>query len=65
MCVHVGDLLRMRIIMDRGEERGPERFWAPLAIEYGSYSPLMAGSIDGTDERPHDRAVERAMRAKC
>ena len=26
-----------------------------------SYNPLLAGSIDGTDTRPHDRAVARAM----
>lgn len=50
---------------DQERKPDPERFWAPLAIEYGKYSPLMAGSIDGTDDRPHDRAVERAMRAKC
>lgn len=28
------------------------------------YHPLMAGSIDGTDVVPHDRAVLRAMRSK-
>ena len=28
------------------------------------YDPLMAGSIDGTDEEPHDRAISRAMVAK-
>ncbi|XP_038053268.1 U11/U12 small nuclear ribonucleoprotein 35 kDa protein-like [Patiria miniata] len=27
------------------------------------YCPLKAGSIDGTDSRPHDRAIERAMKA--
>lgn len=26
-----------------------------------SYDPLLAGSIDGTDTKPHDRAVARAM----
>lgn len=25
------------------------------------YNPLKAGSIDGTDSRPHDRGIERAM----
>ena len=25
------------------------------------YNPLMAGSIDGTDEEPHDRGISRAM----
>lgn len=39
--------------------------WLPLAIEHGRYDPLMAGSIDGTDKIPHDRAVVRAMSAKC
>ena len=34
--------------------------WMPIAKEY---DPLKAGSIDGTDEDPHDRAVWRAMLA--
>ena len=34
--------------------------WSPLARVY---SPLQAGSIDGTDADPHDQAVVRAMRA--
>lgn len=29
-----------------------------------SYDPLKAGSIDGTDEIPHDKAIWRAMKAK-
>ncbi|XP_068100633.1 U11/U12 small nuclear ribonucleoprotein 35 kDa protein [Hyperolius riggenbachi] len=32
--------------------------WTPIAK---AYHPLKAGSIDGTDEEPHDRAVLRAM----
>lgn len=32
--------------------------WCPIAREY---DPLKAGSIDGTDVEPHDRAVWRAM----
>ncbi|KAL8610753.1 hypothetical protein ACOMHN_016736 [Nucella lapillus] len=28
------------------------------------YDPLLAGSIDGTDEYPHDRAIARALSAK-
>ena len=36
--------------------------WSPLAK---FYHPLQAGSIDGTDTAPHDRAVVRAMLAKC
>ncbi|KAJ7334435.1 small nuclear ribonucleoprotein 35kDa (U11 U12) [Desmophyllum pertusum] len=35
--------------------------WSPLAK---FYHPLQAGSIDGTDTVPHDRAVTRAMVAK-
>ncbi|XP_054852635.1 U11/U12 small nuclear ribonucleoprotein 35 kDa protein [Eublepharis macularius] len=35
--------------------------WAPIAKEY---DPLKAGSIDGTDEEPHDRAIWRAMVAR-
>lgn len=36
--------------------------WTPMAKEY---HPLQAGSIDGTDTMPHDRAVIRAMQVKC
>ncbi|KAM4808949.1 U11/U12 small nuclear ribonucleoprotein 35 kDa protein [Rhinophrynus dorsalis] len=35
--------------------------WTPIAKQY---DPLKAGSIDGTDEEPHDRAVLRAMLAR-
>uniref|UniRef100_A0A7N4PN84 RRM domain-containing protein n=1 Tax=Sarcophilus harrisii TaxID=9305 RepID=A0A7N4PN84_SARHA len=35
--------------------------WMPIAKEY---DPLKAGSIDGTDEEPHDRAIWRAIRAR-
>lgn len=35
--------------------------WRPIAV---TYNPLKAGSIDGTDDEPHDRAILRAMRAK-
>ena len=34
--------------------------WSPLARVY---SPLQAGSIDGTDTEPHDLAVVRAMKS--
>lgn len=34
--------------------------WSPYAKEY---DPLKAGSIDGTDTEPHDKAVSRAMQA--
>ena len=40
-------------------------FWAPLAVEYGGYVPLQAGSIDGTDTVPHDRGIVRAMNSRC
>lgn len=36
--------------------------WSPLAK---IYDPLKCGSIDGTDTVPHDKAVIRAMNAKC
>ena len=49
---------------DRADE--VERLeWAPYAIDYGFYSPLMSGSIDGTDTRPHDRGVVRATGIEC
>lgn len=32
--------------------------WSPYAKDY---DPLKAGSIDGTDTEPHDKAVSRAM----
>ncbi|KAF6725717.1 U11/U12 small nuclear ribonucleoprotein 35 kDa protein [Oryzias melastigma] len=35
--------------------------WCPIATEY---DPLKAGSIDGTDVEPHDRAVWRAICAR-
>lgn len=34
--------------------------WSPYAIEY---DPLKAGSIDGTDTEPHDKAISRAIQA--
>lgn len=34
--------------------------WTPYAIEY---DPLKAGSIDGTDTEPHDKAISRAILA--
>ncbi|CAH1399640.1 unnamed protein product [Nezara viridula] len=35
-----------------------EKFWCPSSI---FYDPLKAGSIDGTDTEPHDKAVIRAQ----
>ncbi|XP_029051394.2 U11/U12 small nuclear ribonucleoprotein 35 kDa protein-like isoform X1 [Osmia bicornis bicornis] len=34
--------------------------WSPYAKEY---DPLKAGSIDGTDTEPHDKAINHAMEA--
>ena len=39
--------------------------WHQFAVDYGEYNPLMAGSIDGTDLRPHDRGVTRACQVNC
>lgn len=39
--------------------------WTPMAMDYGEYDPLRAGSIDGTGVTPHDRGIVRAMNAKC
>ena len=50
------------------EERAKETDrleWAPYSVDYGFYTPLMSGSIDGTDTRPHDRGVVRAMSVEC
>lgn len=32
--------------------------WSPYAKDY---DPLKAGSIDGTDTEPHDKAISRAI----
>ena len=52
---------------DAAEYREAEwlRNWTPLAVDYGEYDPLRAGSIDGTDTSPHDRGIIRAVRANC
>jgi U11/U12 small nuclear ribonucleoprotein SNRNP35 len=36
--------------------------WSPYLDKV--YCPLLAGSIDGTDDQPHDRAICRALEAK-
>lgn len=41
------------------------KYWTPMAMDYGEYDPLRAGSIDGTGLTPHDRGIIRAMSAKC
>ncbi|EDV27580.1 uncharacterized protein TRIADDRAFT_53423 [Trichoplax adhaerens] len=38
--------------------------WVSLFSHRGSYDPLRAGSIDGTDSLAHDRAVIRAMTSR-
>jgi len=47
--------------LDVGYEIPTWNNWSPLAK---FYHPLQAGSIDGTDTVPHDRAVTRAMESK-
>ena len=55
--------------MSRDQEGAEDKVhkleWAPYSVDYGFYSPLMSGSIDGTDTRPHDRGVVRAMSVEC
>ena len=34
------------------------------ARNYGFYDPIIAGSIDGTDEQPHDTAILRALNSR-
>ena len=34
------------------------------AKDYGFYEPVMCGSIDGTDEKPHDNAIVRALNSE-
>lgn len=36
------------------------KYWYPYCI---TYDPIQAGSIDGTDTIPHDRAILRALRS--
>ena len=47
------------------EDKAHKLEWAPYSVDYGFYSPLMSGSIDGTDTRPHDRGVVRSMSVEC
>lgn len=42
-----------------------ESGWSKYFVDLGYYDPLMAGSIDGTDTKPHDRGIVRAMNATC
>uniref|UniRef100_UPI00358EC3D6 U11/U12 small nuclear ribonucleoprotein 35 kDa protein n=1 Tax=Myxine glutinosa TaxID=7769 RepID=UPI00358EC3D6 len=35
--------------------------WSPIAR---TYNPLRAGSIDGTDDKPHDQGIARAIQAR-
>jgi len=39
-------------------DEGVLQNWSPYAK---NYDPLKAGSIDGTDTEPHDKAISRAM----
>lgn len=47
------------------EEDRSEEVWAPHVAEYGYYSALKSGSIDGTDNLPHDHAIVRALNSNC
>ena len=51
--------------MAEEDGRRSKSFWAPLAVDYGEYVPLQAGSIDGTDTIAHDRGIVRAMNSRC
>ena len=42
-----------------------DELWAPHVVDYGYYSALKSGSIDGTDKLPHDHAIVRAMNTNC
>lgn len=42
----------------KNKERDSKETWSPYAKVY---DPLKAGSIDGTDTEPHDKAVTRAI----
>lgn len=40
----------------------------PLHLVYepgDTYDPIVAGSIDGTDTKPHDNGIVRALYANC
>lgn len=56
---------RSVLIMAEEDGHRSKSFWAPLAVDYGEYVPLQAGSIDGTDTIPHDRGIVRAMNSRC
>ncbi|KAF8561323.1 hypothetical protein P879_06919 [Paragonimus westermani] len=42
-------------------EQSCQGCWYSHVRSYGFYNPIMAGSIDGTDVTPHDRAIIRAL----
>ena len=39
--------------------------WTKYFVERGYYDPLKAGSIDGTDDKPHDHGIVRALKSDC
>ncbi|CAL8084177.1 unnamed protein product [Calicophoron daubneyi] len=45
------------------EQKSDLNVWYPQIRSYGFYDPVMAGSIDGTDKVPHDRAILRVLNA--
>ncbi len=47
------------------QEKSDDIPWHPLVVDHGFYSPLISGSIDGTDKVPHDKAIRRALKSTC
>ena len=43
---------RINLVLDHNYE---------FARDYGFYDPIMCGSIDGTDDKPHDHGIIRAL----
>ncbi|XP_046599866.1 U11/U12 small nuclear ribonucleoprotein 35 kDa protein isoform X1 [Neodiprion lecontei] len=59
-CSSVNDLCQDLTNGDLILTRMCQKHWSPYARKY---DPLKAGSIDGTDTVPHDKAVSRAIEA--
>ena len=46
---------RINLVFERNYE---------FSRDYGFYDPIMCGSVDGTDEKPHDHSAIRALNSK-
>jgi len=46
---------RINLVLERNYE---------FSRDYGFYDPIMCGSLDGTDEKPHDHGIIRALNSK-